>query len=79
MLYIRVNGEWYSTKYKKQSQLKIEEAGQARVVYDSDSDKIISQLVMTDNTFIDEMSEAQIRLELFLQGGQFRRWSMEKN
>ena len=76
MIYIRVDGEWYSTKYERYEQLRMYESGHAKVVYDDITDTILANTIMMEKKFIDPMTYEQVKLELFLQGGKFHEWSM---
>ena len=78
MIYIKVDGDWYFNKYERYNQLKMYETGHLSVAYDSNLDEIIANEVWNykDGYKHNPISNAQVRLELFLQGEKFHEWCM---
>jgi len=78
MIYIKVDGEWYITKYKRYNQLKMYETGQLTIAYDSELDEIIANEVWNPKTgYTEGVTYEQVKLELFLQGEKLHEWSMQ--
>jgi len=79
MIYIKVDGEWYTTKYKRYNQLKMYESGHSSVVYDSTLDEVVAKEIWDYKGGYkhNPITDVQVKLELFLQGGKFHEWSMQ--
>ena len=79
MIYIKVDGEWYITKYKRYNELKMYETGHAQAVYDSNLDEVVAKEIWHHERGYEKnpMTDEQVKLELFLQGEKFHEWSMD--
>jgi len=74
MLLIRVDGQWYSTSYTFHTEMTMYESSHAQVIFCDVIKSIIVQQIMKDHTFTIQMTEEQVKLELFLQKEKFKVW-----
>ena len=79
MVYIKVDGDWYLAEVEDSYDLSGETYNLCQIVFDPETDQIESMAefdpVAGDWTSNINITLEQVKLEIFLQKGQFMAWS----